>query len=73
MEIEFGMSKKLSSKHNNRSTVYGHITSSNEDETNRFPANGNPTLCTSVVVPGGLPCAIPCLSNTKNPYKKRTD
>jgi hypothetical protein len=30
MEIEFGMSKKLSSKHNNRSTVYGQITSSNE-------------------------------------------
>jgi hypothetical protein len=34
-------------------------------ETNRFSADGNPTPCTSVVVPGGLPRAIPCLSNTK--------
>jgi hypothetical protein len=28
-------------------------------ETNWFPADGNPTLCTSVVVPGELPRAIP--------------
>jgi hypothetical protein len=28
-------------------------------ETNRISADGNPTLCTSVVVPGGLPRAIP--------------
>jgi hypothetical protein len=27
-------------------------------ETNRISADGNPTLCTSVVVPGGLPRAI---------------
>jgi hypothetical protein len=38
--------------------------------TNWFSADGNPTLCTSVVVPGGLPRAIPCLSNAKNPYRK---
>jgi hypothetical protein len=35
------------------------------NETNRFSSNENPTLYTSVVVSGGLPCAIPCLSNTK--------
>jgi hypothetical protein len=29
------------------------------NETNRFSADGNPTLCTSVVVLGGLPRAIP--------------
>jgi hypothetical protein len=45
---------------------------SDHSETNRFSANGNPTLCTLVVVPGGLPRAIPCLSNTKNPYRKKT-
>jgi hypothetical protein len=28
-------------------------------ETNWFSVDGNPTLCTSVVVPGGLPRAIP--------------
>jgi hypothetical protein len=28
-------------------------------EANRISANGNPTLCTSAVVPGSLPCAIP--------------
>jgi hypothetical protein len=28
-------------------------------ETNPFSVDGNPTLCTSVVVPGGLPRAIP--------------
>jgi hypothetical protein len=28
-------------------------------EKNRFSADGNLTLCTSVVVPGGLPGAIP--------------
>jgi hypothetical protein len=28
-------------------------------ETNRVSADGNPTLCTSMVVPGGLPRAIP--------------
>jgi hypothetical protein len=43
-------------------------------EMNRFSADGNPTLCTLVVVLGGLPRAIPCLSNTKNPYRKiKTD
>jgi hypothetical protein len=40
-------------------------------ETNWFFANGNPTLCTPVVVPGGLPRANPCLNNTRNPYKKK--
>jgi hypothetical protein len=34
--------------------IYGATT-----EMNRFSADGNPTLCTSVVVPGGLPRAIP--------------
>jgi hypothetical protein len=29
------------------------------DETNRISAGGNPTLCTLVVVPEGLPRAIP--------------
>jgi hypothetical protein len=28
-------------------------------ETNRISVDGNPTLCTSVVVPGGLPRATP--------------
>jgi hypothetical protein len=28
-------------------------------EMNRFSADRNPTLCTSVIVPGGLPRAIP--------------
>jgi hypothetical protein len=43
-------------------------------ETNRISADGIPTLCTSVVVPGGLPRAIPCLSHIKNPYRNiKTD
>jgi hypothetical protein len=40
-------------------------------EMNRFSANRNPTLSTSVVIPRGLPRAIPCLSNTKNPYRRK--
>jgi hypothetical protein len=49
--------------------------SSNEDpsssppETTRISSDGNPTLSTSVVVPGGLPRAIP-VSAMPNPYKK---
>jgi hypothetical protein len=42
-------------------------------ETNWFFTNRNPTLYTSVVVPGGLPRAIPCLSNTKNPNREKTN
>jgi hypothetical protein len=43
-------------------------------ETNRISAGENPTLCTSEVVIGGLPRAIPCLSNARNPYRKvKTD
>jgi hypothetical protein len=42
------------------------------NETNRFSAIGNPTLSTSVVVLGGLPHAIPCLSNTKIKTRKKT-
>jgi hypothetical protein len=42
-------------------------------EMNRISADGNPTFCTSVVVPGRLPRAIPCLRNTKNPYRKKTN
>jgi hypothetical protein len=42
-------------------------------EMNRISTDGNSTLCNSVVVPGGLPRAIPCLRNTKNPYKKKTN
>jgi hypothetical protein len=38
-------------------------------ETNRISANENPTLSTSVVVPGGLPRSIPCLQQYQNPYK----
>jgi hypothetical protein len=44
---------------------FGDLPASNSDsddnppETNRFSADGNPTLCTLVVVPGGLPRAIP--------------
>jgi hypothetical protein len=45
----------------------------NDSETNRISADGNPTLCTAVVVPGGLPRAIPCLRNTKNPYNKKSN
>jgi hypothetical protein len=39
-------------------------------ETNRISMDGNPTLCTSVVVPGGLPRAIPVSAIPKNPYKR---
>jgi hypothetical protein len=42
-------------------------------ETNRISVDRNPTLCTSVVDPGGLPRAIPSLRNTKNPYRKKTN
>jgi hypothetical protein len=43
-------------------------------ETNRISADGIPTLCTLVVVPGGLPRATPCLNHTKNPYRNiKTD
>jgi hypothetical protein len=45
----------------------------NGTEMNRISADRNPTLCTSVVVPGGLPRAIPGLRNTKNPYRKKTN
>jgi hypothetical protein len=34
-------------------------------ETNRISANGNPTLSTSVVVPGGATTCKPCLSDAK--------
>jgi hypothetical protein len=36
-------------------------------ETTRISSGGNPTLSTSVVVPGGLPRAIP-VSAMPNPY-----
>jgi hypothetical protein len=39
-------------------------------ETNWISADGNPTLYTSVVVPGGLPRAIPVSAMPKNPYRK---
>jgi hypothetical protein len=32
---------------------------------NQFSTDGNPTLCTSVVVPGGLPHAIPISATPK--------
>jgi hypothetical protein len=35
------------------------VLASTSCETNRISADGNPTLCTSVVVPGGLPRATP--------------
>jgi hypothetical protein len=50
-----------------RKEGHRHVTKRVEDifdqemssETTRISANGNPTLSTSVVVPGGLPRAIP--------------
>jgi hypothetical protein len=42
-------------------------------ETNRISTDGNPTLCTLVVAPGGLPRAISYLRNNKNPYGKETN
>jgi hypothetical protein len=39
-------------------------------EMNRISMDGNPTLCTSVVVRGGLPRAIPVSAIPKNPYKR---
>jgi hypothetical protein len=40
-------------------------------KTNRISANGNPTLSTSVVVPGGLPRAIPVLAMPKTIQKDK--
>jgi hypothetical protein len=41
-------------------------------ETNRISADGNPTLSTSVVVPGGLPRAIPVSAMPKSIQKDKT-
>jgi hypothetical protein len=41
-------------------------------ETNQISAGGNPTLCTSVVVPGGLPRAIPVSAMPKSIQKDKT-
>jgi hypothetical protein len=41
-------------------------------ETNRISAGGNPTLCTSVVVPGGLPRANPVSTMPKSIQKDKT-
>jgi hypothetical protein len=41
-------------------------------ETNRISAGGNPTLYTSVVVPGGLPRAIPVSAMPKSIQKDNT-
>jgi hypothetical protein len=41
-------------------------------ETNQISADGNPTLCTSVVVPGGLPRAIPVSALPKSIQKDET-
>jgi hypothetical protein len=40
-------------------------------EMNRISAGGNPTLCTSVVVPGGLPHAIPVSTMSKSIQKDK--
>jgi hypothetical protein len=42
-------------------------------ETNRISADGNPTLYTSVVVPGGLPRAIPFSATPKSIQKDKTE
>jgi hypothetical protein len=42
-------------------------------ETNRISANGNPTLSTSVVVPGGLPRANPVSAMPKSIQKDKTE
>jgi hypothetical protein len=39
---------------------------------NRISTDGNPTLSTSVVVPGGLPRAIPVLAMPKSIQKVKT-
>jgi hypothetical protein len=41
-------------------------------KTNRISADGNPTLSTSVVVPGGLPRAIPVSVMPKSIQKDKT-
>jgi hypothetical protein len=41
------------------------------DETTRISANGTPNLSTSVVVPGGLPRAIPVLAMPKSIQKDK--
>jgi hypothetical protein len=45
---------------------------SGSGETNRISARGNPTLCTSAVVPGGLPRAIPVSAMQKTIQKDKT-
>jgi hypothetical protein len=42
------------------------------DETNRISAGGSPTLCTSVVVPAGLPRANPVSTMPKSIQKDKT-
>jgi hypothetical protein len=42
-------------------------------ETNRISVDGNPTLSTSVVVPGGLPHAIPVSVMPKSIQKDKTE
>jgi hypothetical protein len=44
-----------------------------EPETNRISAIGNPTLSTSVVVPGGLPRANPVSAMPKSIQKDKTE